>query len=268
VNKEFAFGIEKNEHDFTLADVTHAAIKTLEHTGSFFMMIEGGKIDWACHANDAATMVYEVAEFDKAIRQALDFYKKNPDETLIVVTGDHETGGVAMGAAINPYWLNIPILQHQHISYAKLTPLLAEKIEHTPLFTIDTCIQFLSAYYDINTEPGFQLQAYDSVRLNRSIQFALNKTTRMTNDEAITCYSVAADEKSLVRRSEAITVTINAILAEKAGISYTTFAHSGTRIPVYAIGNGAELFNGYYDNTDIFRKLYSCLQEPRKRDTR
>lgn len=265
VNKEFAFGIEKNENDFTLADVTHAAIKTLENTGGFFLLTEGGKIDWACHANDAATMLYEVIEFDRAIQQALEFYEKNPDETLIVVTGDHESGGIAMGAAINPYWLHTPLLQHQHISYAKLTPLLAEKIERTPMFTIDTCLQFLSKYYDINTEPGFRLHAFDSLRLNQAIQFALNKTTRMSEDEAIKRYYMTADEKSLVKRSEAIIITINAILAEKAGIAWTTFAHSGARVPVYAIGNGAELFNGYYDNTDIFRKLYSCLQEPKKK---
>ena len=265
VNKEFAYGIEKTENDFTLAGVTHAAIKTLENPAGFFIMVEGGKIDWACHANDAATMAHEVLEFDQAIRQALEFYKNNPNETLIVVTGDHETGGAAMGAAINPYWLNIPLLQHQRISYAKLTPLIAQKIEQTPLFTIDTCLQFLSNYYDINCENGFRLHAYDSVRITQAIQFALNKTTRMNNDEAMKRYYIPADEKSLTVRSGAITITINTILAEKAGVGWTTFAHSGARIPVYAIGNSAELFDDYYDNTDIFRKLLSCLQEPKKR---
>lgn len=263
-NKEFAFGIEKTENDFTLAEVTHAAIKTLENPAGFFMMVEGGKIDWACHANDAATMLYEVVEFDRAIQQALEFYKRNPKETLIVVTGDHETGGATMGAAINPYWLHTSLLQHQRISSAKLTPLIAKKIEKTPLFTIDTCLQFLANYYDINTENGIQLHTYDSLRLNQAIQFTLNKTTRMSDDEAIKRYNMKGDEKSLEKRSEAITITINTILAEKAGIGWTTFAHSGTRIPVYAIGNSAELFNNYYDNTDIFRKLYSCLQAPKK----
>lgn len=265
VNKEFAYGIEKTENDFSLAEVTDAAIKTLENSEGFFIMTEGGKIDWACHANDAATMMYEVFEFDKAVQQAVEFYKKNPEETLIIVTADHETGGASMGVALNPYWLNTSLLQHQHISYAKLTPLIAQKIERTPLFTIDSCLQFLSNYYDVNVESGFLLHNYDSLRLNQAIQFALNKTTRMENKEALNRYGIKADEKSVFKRAEAITLTMNTILAEKAGIGWTTFAHSGTRIPVYAIGKGAELFSGYYDNTDIFKKLLLCLQEPKKR---
>ncbi len=263
-NKEFVYGIEKNENDFSLADVTHAAIETLENPNGFFIMVEGGKIDWACHANDAATMLHEIVEFDRAIQQALEFYKRNSSETLIVVAADHETGGVALGTAINPYWLNTSHLQYQRISFAKLAPLLAEKIEKTPLFTIDTCLQFLANYYDINTEPGFQLHAYDSVRLSQAIQFTLNKTTRMTDDESIKRYYMLANEPNLEKRSAAIAITINTILAEKAGIGWTTFAHTGIYVPVFAIGNGAELFNDYYDNTDIFRKLYSCLQEPQK----
>ncbi|MDR2963412.1 MAG: alkaline phosphatase [Bacteroidales bacterium] len=263
-NKEFAWGIEKTDKDFSLAEVTHAAIQTLENPQGFFMMIEGGKIDWACHANDAASAVHEVAEFDKAIRQAVEFYTRNPNETLILVTGDHETGGMAMGAAINPYYMNVPVLQSQHSSYASLTPLLARKIETTPLFSIDTCLQFLAQYYDVNVENGFQLHAYDSVRIKEAIQFALGKTTRMSDEEATRRYYMKADEKNNEKRASAIIITINTILAEKAGIGWTTFAHSGTRIPVYALGSGAEAFSGYYDNTDIFRKLYAHLQPPKK----
>lgn len=55
------------------------------------MMLEGGKIDWAAHAHDAATVVTETIDFDQCIRLAYEFYKKHPDETLILVTADHET---------------------------------------------------------------------------------------------------------------------------------------------------------------------------------
>lgn len=60
-------------------------------------MVEGGKIDWACHSNDAATTFHEVIDFDNAIKVAYEFYSQHPDETLIVVTADHETGGFVLG---------------------------------------------------------------------------------------------------------------------------------------------------------------------------
>jgi alkaline phosphatase len=64
----------------------------------FFVMCEQGTIDWAAHLNRVLPMVNAVIEFDDAIKVAYDFYLEHPDETLIVVTADHGTGGVALGA--------------------------------------------------------------------------------------------------------------------------------------------------------------------------
>ena len=61
-------------------------------------MVEGGKIDWACHQNDALTAIYELNAFNQAIKVAYEFYLLHPDNTLIVITADHETGGMAQGA--------------------------------------------------------------------------------------------------------------------------------------------------------------------------
>ena len=60
-------------------------------------MVEGGKIDWAAHSNDLAGTIFETLDFDTAISVAYEFYKQHPNETLIVVTADHETGGVTLG---------------------------------------------------------------------------------------------------------------------------------------------------------------------------
>ena len=57
-------------------------------------MVEGGMIDWACHANDAATAVAETLAFRDAVAEAVHFADAHPDETLIIVTADHETGGL------------------------------------------------------------------------------------------------------------------------------------------------------------------------------
>ena len=83
------------------------------------MMLEGGKIDWAAHAHDAATVVTETIDFDQCIRLAHEFYKKHPDETLILVTADHETGGLGLGNSGTN--LNIELQKYQQSSEEALT---------------------------------------------------------------------------------------------------------------------------------------------------
>ena len=87
-------------------------------------MVEGGKIDYACHANDAATTFAEVEDFDNAIRVAYEFYEQHPDETLIVVTADHETGGIVLGTG--QYDQNLQALKYQRMSVNKLSSKLNE----------------------------------------------------------------------------------------------------------------------------------------------
>jgi alkaline phosphatase len=74
-------------------------VKTLEVLASnprgFFAMIEGGRIDHAAHRNDAAATIQDALAFDEAVGAALDFQRRNPN-TLLIVTADHETGGMAL----------------------------------------------------------------------------------------------------------------------------------------------------------------------------
>ena len=86
----------------TLAELTAKAIKMLENPKGFFLMVEAGKIDYAGHANDAAANLREVLALDDAVKVALKYHKKHP-ETLVIVTGDHETGGMTMGFAGTGY---------------------------------------------------------------------------------------------------------------------------------------------------------------------
>ena len=93
------YAIDRREGDLTLKQITESAIDflTKDNNKGFFLMVEGGKIDWACHNNDAGTVVREVLDLDEAVKVAYEFYKKHPKETLIVITADHETGGLGMG---------------------------------------------------------------------------------------------------------------------------------------------------------------------------
>ncbi len=87
----------------TLALLTEKAIDILDRKkNGFFLMVEGGLIDFAAHDNDAGTMLQETLDFDKAVKVATDYVDKHPD-TLLIVTADHETGGFgfAYGKAAN-----------------------------------------------------------------------------------------------------------------------------------------------------------------------
>jgi len=121
VSGSLKYALDRSEKDLGLPDLTKACLDNFAETAKkgFFMMVEGGKIDWAAHAHDAATVVTETIDFDQCIRLAHEFYKKHPDETLILVTADHETGGLGLGNSGTN--LNIELQKYQQCSQEALT---------------------------------------------------------------------------------------------------------------------------------------------------
>lgn len=96
-NNDLPYVAERVEGDLELPQVVKAAVDFLNNEDGFFLMVEGGKIDWAAHSNELQGTIFELLDFDQAIQVAYKFYQQHPDETLIVVTADHETGGVTLG---------------------------------------------------------------------------------------------------------------------------------------------------------------------------
>ena len=88
----------KVAEDVPLSKIVELAVDYLGDKDPFFIMCEGGAIDWEAHANRTMGTVMEVLDLDAAVKVAYEFYLAHPDETLIVVTADHETGGIALGS--------------------------------------------------------------------------------------------------------------------------------------------------------------------------
>ena len=86
----------------SLAQMLELGLKRLTDEKPFFIMCEGGEIDWAAHSQKTFPTVLSIVEFDKAISVAYEFYKAHPEETLIVVTADHGTGGASFTE--DPKW--------------------------------------------------------------------------------------------------------------------------------------------------------------------
>jgi alkaline phosphatase len=103
VNAE-PFAVAFTDNVPTLAEMSGAAINVLdEDPDGFFLLVEGGAVDWASHGNQSGRVIEEEIAFNKAIEAAIDWVEKNSnwDETLVIITGDHETGYLT-GPESNP----------------------------------------------------------------------------------------------------------------------------------------------------------------------
>jgi alkaline phosphatase len=234
------FSIDAGPGDFTLADYTSKAISMLNNENGFFLMVEGGKIDWACHGNDAATVIQEVIGFDKAIGNAVAFYQKHPDETLIIVTADHETGGLALGNEETGYDSYLGLLRYQKSSMGELNKIVAQfKVNKSG----DSDADFAKILKVLESDMGLNSR-------QRNTLLSETETARLKKVFMESVYALETDNGAKVDDGIFIETAFG-ILAEKAGIGWSSGAHTCVNVPVYTIGTGAERFSGYIDNTDI-----------------
>ena len=257
-SQAFSYEVDRAENEWALKDYVKKGIEVLDNSKGFFMMVEGGKIDWACHANDAATSIHDTIAFSDAVDEAIAFYNKHPSETLILVTGDHETGGLTIGFAGTDYETYFQYLQSQKISYAKYdSDYVAKYVENKAKF--EDVLKDIKALFGLVTaddpdaakNPGLILSDYELKQLRDSYELTL--ATALSG----TYISNTSDDRYLSYgyQSKPLTVTITHILNHKAGVDFTSYAHTGLPVAVFAQGAGKDLFAGYYDNTDIYRML-------------
>jgi alkaline phosphatase len=102
-NTDMSYDINRDpEQEPSLAEMTQKAIEKLsKNKNGFFLMVEGSKVDWAAHANDAAALITEMLAFDKACGVALDFAKADK-KTVVIIVPDHATGGFSIGSSKCP----------------------------------------------------------------------------------------------------------------------------------------------------------------------
>lgn len=248
---------DREAGEWALSNYVKKGIEVLDNDKGFFMMVEGGKIDWACHANDAGSTISDTIAMDNAVREAVAFYNQHPDETLILVTGDHETGGLTIGYAGTDYSTYLTNLSNQKISYAKFDSeyVAGYKKNKTPFGTV---------LNDIKTNFGLMTQddkeaEQDSKLVLTDYEYDKLKTAydKTMNDSA---EQLSQEEYILYGSYEPLTVTITHILNNKSGINFASYAHTGLPVAVFAKGQGQELFGGYYDNTDIYKNLADLLR--------
>ncbi len=229
-----------------LEDMTQACIDHLMKTNpdKFFMMVEGGSIDHAGHANDAATSVTETISFSKALEAAYRFYEAHPEETLIVVTADHETGGMITANRNHHYWVDFSALKYQRIAKDTFADYVRRQVMSGHEYTWPEMKEFLKE------KMGF----YSEITLTEEQDASL----REKFEENFTRHS-GEEQKTLYNAYNAFTIEVFDLMNRLSGIGWTTNDHSGTMVPVYAAGVDAMNFSGTMDNTQIPARILQTV---------
>ena len=249
-----AYELDRTEDMWSLADYVEKGIEVLsDDEDGFFLMCEGGKIDWACHANDAASTIHDTIALADAVQVAIDFAEEHPDETLILVTGDHETGGLTIGFAGTDYDTYLDLLESQKISFAKYDSDYVANYKENQTSFEDVLVDIEELFglkVDGEADDKLVLTEYELEQLRAAYEKSINGTAASQYEQ---------EEYVLYGTYEPLSVTITHIINNKSGISFTSYSHTGLPVAVLAQGVNAEVFNGYYDNTEIYSKLADML---------
>lgn len=259
-DKALYYEMDRPNDHVSLAELTERGIQLLQGPEGFFMMIEGGKIDWASHANDARAIVGEVLALDAAVRTAVDFAKGHPQETLIVVTADHETGGLSLGFAGTAYSLKPAALRGQRSSYLRFEEATADYFA-TRSAEAELDAEMMSLIFEhfsldvdgtASSDQADDLDVQELAALHAAFQRAASGAGAPSYGSDPDAYLAYGDRPPLA-------VTLTHIVGRRAGIAFSSYAHSAAPVPVFASGHGAERFSGYYDNTDVAKKLAAAM---------
>ena len=202
----------------------------------FFMMVEGGNIDHALHANDGGAAIKEIINFNEALEVAYRFYLAHPEETLIVVTADHDTGGLAMGNDRAKYSSKFGYFDHQRKSKEAFSLECKAMLRDRRVYTWEDMCEKLER--DFGLFSVIPVTPEQEQRLKEG--FAA--TFELRNSE---------DQQTLYANFNAFAVDVFKLINEAAGLGFTTSSHSGNPVPLFAIGVGADLFKGFNNNDEI-----------------
>jgi alkaline phosphatase len=219
------------------AEMAAAALRTLsaDNPNGFVLFVENENIDTAGHRNDAAALIHALWALDEAVQVALDFQKRAPNETLIIVTGDHETGGLSVTYALRD------------------------------LKTISSSNRFSPDDSHLKMLSGIRMSLERAAeRLGRKpTSEALNKVLA----EGFPGFNLDDDLRAAILEGRPLERNVfympqgalARMIARQTGFYWGTSGHTTEPVLVGAIGPSAALFRGYMDNTDFAKILHKLI---------
>lgn len=246
-DNEIGYTIDSIAGALTLPVIAQACLDQLERTSpdKFFMMIEGGNIDHALHANDGGAAIKEIVNFNEALAIAYEFYKAHPDETLIVVTADHDTGGMSM---VHPRGAGggLANIDYQKVSKEAFSEYCKALLKSRMVYKWDDMKEYLSENL------GFFSHIKIKPEQEEKLKKMFDETFEMRN---------SADQKTLYANFNAFAVEVFRIFNEASGFGFTTSSHSANPVPVFAVGVGSEYFKNYNNNINIPRDILKAVKQ-------
>jgi alkaline phosphatase len=217
----------------SLAEMTAKTLEVLaKNPKGFFVMIEGGRIDHAAHRNDAAATIRDTLAFDDAVGVALEFQRRNPD-TLIIVTADHETGGMALigNSKDSKEYVGIDLsaIQKAQTSFE----LIAEELGKDPT----------------------PEKIRDAVKKHMGIE--------ITQDEAKIVANDTIRKLDPYNYSYATLHTLAFVLRPYLRVGWGSQTHTASPLLAFGSGPGSEELVGFRHNTELFRIMKTALEAGR-----
>ena len=247
-DNSLSYVIDRKPGDMTIEEIVERELDFLvkkDNGKGFFLMNEiGGKVDWADHSKDAATAFAELEAVNRCVEIAYKFYQQHPDETLIVLTSDHDTGGPSLGNG--KYEMNLNALQSQKISKDKYTDFLNDLRKKN-----DNNVTWEQVRQSLEELWGF----WTVHKLTEKQE----KLLKDTYEKAFNSAEGKKTEKSEYKSNDIMSSVACSVLSQIAMIQYAHGTHTGGYVPVYAVGVGADEFKSMNDNTTIPRKLASII---------
>lgn len=224
----------RSQNQPSLADMTKAALSIVaKNPKGFFLMVEGGRIDHACHKHDLKAAICEMIAFDEAVDVALNFQKNHPD-ILVLVTADHETGGLGLGKGTD-YALNLMALK-----------------------PITTSLEYFNERFEKREAELDELLKASGFELTEKEMSFLLKHAPGKNPQPELGSNGPPKINGYVLSW--VSYCLGLFESERAKVGWTSFAHTAQPVLTYAAGPGATEFSGSYDNTVIAQKMARLLR--------
>jgi len=257
------FEIDRPPDTPSLAQMTSTAISLLSSSSGdsgFFLMVEGSRIDMAEHNNDAAALYNEILAFNETIQTILDFAQQD-GHTLVVITADHETGGLTFGRN----FINGSVgcngtcgSENGYLSGGVSSNLPDYAWYPQVLLSVNASVEVMADSI-IGLATNLSIDNNNSVAAN--IQTAaseillLNANINLAADEnGYLCNSFAAGNRS------SLLVAVGNVIANRALVGYSTRGHTGVDVNLWVYGDPVGSLTGNMDNTQVGKAVQDILQ--------
>jgi len=237
-------------NDHKLTKMTKAAVKNLENPQGFFLLVEASKIDWAGHSNDIAAAMAEMNDLAKTVEYLESYAAKNPN-TLVVMTADHSTGGLALGKMTG--------YSDKEVKSKYLwQPNILRKMNLSP-----EAISKKIALETLNIDEISSLLTFDITAEEHNLLANAKVEGRLAADNYNKMPASKRTMKYPPRINSMLLKSLKKIIDKRTNTGWGSISDSASHNPidvqVFSFGAQSEVFRGFQDNTDIAKKIFTLL---------